>query len=790
MRAGKPTLFARTWRVVRFLLKYTFVVLVSLAVLALVAAGIAWEYPDLWLREPTLARAARALRPTAQVDWATASVDVEKDGFFVRKFAFEFGDLRVTAGPVAALAKTASLDLTLRIGWNGVTVEVDDLRIDGKSLTYVRQSAETPEPATTAKTVPFRVPPLLSHVGVRRVSVAFEDARVTVGKTRARFGVSLEARPDGRGVQWDLGVAAKNAELGTDEIAADAEVRLTSLAGPWFGPYAAKIYLRLRDRTVGTATLTAAGTPALEGTSSFRGSVTATLPSKVRVRSAFTLALSSDRLDFAPSGRVLLPSGPLAEVDFARCPVSLPLPVVDLPKSLHCFGKFRSRDPKERWNGQEWRLEASERRWSLTFDDLVGVKSANARLVLEMQPASDRPLLERKCTATFDAKVGDYAALARRLYPGELSIPQPFAALAGDVDLRADWTGQLEDFAENSVTVTWKATTKLASPQQRFRTVTKGSFIYAKNGRPDLEAESVLEDVALDLPDMNLSPIRVMPDSRIRPFDAKSDDEEPGLRYRIAVKTIPGKPLTLKSNLAQGPIPVALDLLLSDDRGPRGSITVLSFPVEMFKRRGELDHLQIAFAAKGGHPVVDGAFRVKYAEYVITLKAIGPADKPTFEVSSEPPLPERDVWAALLFGRKLETGGKDTKTSTPEPRLSSAPESGSAFASRLSNDDARSAAEMQAAAVDGGLSLATMYLLASTPVESVSYNPATHELRAAVRLADGAAITVGGDLHKNTGSVGFRYRLGNNWYVTTTLEDVFDTSNPRLGTRLEWSRRY
>jgi autotransporter translocation and assembly factor TamB len=125
-------------------------------------------------------------------------------------------------------------------------------------------------------------------------------------------------------------------------------------------------------------------------------------------------------------------------------------------------------------------------------------------------------------------------------------------------------------------------------------------------------------------------------------------------------------------------------------------------------------------------------------------------------------LPQRDVWAALLFGRPIAA---------------------------LSTDQARSADEMNAAAVDGGLSLATMYLLASTPVESVSYDPASQQFRAAVRLADGAALTVGSDL-RSSSSVGFRYRLGRDWYVTTTLEDPFDFTKTKLATRLEWTKRY
>lgn len=70
----------------------------------------------------------------------------------------------------------------------------------------------------------------------------------------------------------------------------------------------------------------------------------------------------------------------------------------------------------------------------------------------------------------------------------------------------------------------------------------------------------------------------------------------------------------------------------------------------------------------------------------------------------------------LLFGRKLDA---------------------------LDAGQAASVGSTGAAVADGAVTLASMYLLASTPVESVGYNPVTRVSTAKIRLADGTSLNVG-----------------------------------------------
>ena len=75
--------------------------------------------------------------------------------------------------------------------------------------------------------------------------------------------------------------------------------------------------------------------------------------------------------------------------------------------------------------------------------------------------------------------------------------------------------------------------------------------------------------------------------------------------------------------------------------------------------------------------------------------------------------------------------------------------------SGMDQDRASSTASMQAAAASGAFALASIYYLASTPVESVRYDPASNSVTAKVRLGAGASMAVGrkGD---DTSRIGLR----------------------------------
>jgi hypothetical protein len=160
---------------------------------------------------------------------------------------------------------------------------------------------------------------------------------------------------------------------------------------------------------------------------------------------------------------------------------------------------------------------------------------------------------------------------------------------------------------------------------------------------------------------------------------------------------------------------------------------------------------------------VEGRAQVVYTEYTVTVDVVGPLDEPRLELSSIPPLPERDLWSVLIFGRPLKA---------------------------LDAQDTESVGNLQAAAADGALGLASMYALASTPVESVGYNPITKQFQARLRLTDGTSLVLNSDF-KALNEIGLRQRLGKNWSIRTYIENPFEENKKTsLNTYLEWSLSY
>ncbi len=108
----------------------------------------------------------------------------------------------------------------------------------------------------------------------------------------------------------------------------------------------------------------------------------------------------------------------------------------------------------------------------------------------------------------------------------------------------------------------------------------------------------------------------------------------------------------------------------------------------------------------------------------------------------------------------------------------------------LDTEGQRSVEETRAAMVDGALGLLSMYYLASTPIDSVGYNPYTGVFRARVKLAKGLTLAVGSDLGGAHQTVGIRKRLSENWSFETTAETDEVTNESKGVALFKWGRRY
>jgi hypothetical protein len=97
---------------------------------------------------------------------------------------------------------------------------------------------------------------------------------------------------------------------------------------------------------------------------------------------------------------------------------------------------------------------------------------------------------------------------------------------------------------------------------------------------------------------------------------------------------------------------------------------------------------------------------------------------------------------------------------------------------------------VQAAAAGRGLDLASLYLLASTPVESVGYDPQTGAVSARFRIASGTSLNVSKSQQEDMESIGIRKRIGSNWSIVTQQGNPADPTDKSVSALLQWSHRY
>jgi hypothetical protein len=365
-----------------------------------------------------------------------------------------------------------------------------------------------------------------------------------------------------------------------------------------------------------------------------------------------------------------------------------------------------------------------------------------------------------------NAAVKRFATLVELLRFTAWAVPAPLNVLDGS--LNCGISGRFAT-TEKAALLPMHCATDLRSASQSLVADAAGTLEWPMptgSGKPRLDATVNLNDVAIDLPEVRLGkPLpAVVRDKRIAATGAKTPSL--GLDYDVRIKTINGRRgqggLAFISNLSKTRVPMDLDLRVKRGQKLQGTVQVAGYRAELFRRQAFVDHLRLRFAPDGEAAELDGLVIVDTNDYKISLLAVGTTAKPRLQLYSEPPLPERDLMAILLFGRQPEG---------------------------LEPDQKRSADETRAAVADGAIGLLSMYYLASTPVESVGYNPHSGMFTAKVALAKGLSLTVGTNVESES-QLGLRKRIGRNWTAeTTAVKNETDESTKGVA-MLTWSKRY
>jgi hypothetical protein len=156
---------------------------------------------------------------------------------------------------------------------------------------------------------------------------------------------------------------------------------------------------------------------------------------------------------------------------------------------------------------------------------------------------------------------------------------------------------------------------------------------------------------------------------------------------------------------------------------------------------------------------LDGLVVYKAADANISIRLLGTTQKPQVEFESDPPMNQADIVAMLLFGKSPN---------------------------ELDSDQQSSAANAQSAVANSAFGLASLYLLASTPVEYVGYDPVAKAYSVKFRLPGGATLQVGSA--GQSGAVQLRKRISKHLAIQSEFTST-QTQGNIVTTLLEWYGR-
>jgi hypothetical protein len=744
------------------------------------------KWPSLIFNDRTLGWVANYARAKGiSLSWTQWHLSIESLTFFEKHLTLEATDLCVglTDQTLHNCFHEVTVNATLSFLGLPKLIEAGPVRLLGGTLDVRSGSQSSSEASAIA------IPEWLRKARLRPIFIDIEKLSLVLGDTLIRGRASLTGTADHRSATWSLSTDSEVRSQGT-LFGGRGSVTLTSTRSIWDGPWEGHLDVRGKGgkhdvvsvtasakehgevalfRMVGKAKIQGKeGSWAIEGQSD-ANNVKAHIDGKARGIKKEITEVQINRCEVTLKKTQPSPQANLS----MNCPIHVSTSLPSLPHGGPSMDFIRIFDLalKADLNSHFPPSLSAPLNGNVKVDllpiknDLLegsgGVEFA-VKGDLSRPPESLHLQTELKANVhlpKFESLVNLFAR-----YPA-WSIPEPINSLKGSVDVAVTGQGDLP-WEMRVFPIT--ATTRLKSPTQQVNLDSKGELKLTESKGQwtvHLGSRISLSDVRLVLPYLELDvPPRFLPDPRLSLPRAKKETAEGAVifTYDLLVESPPAHPITLVSNLAKRPIPISVRIAVKSDTPAEITVRLDSFPVEVFRRQALVESFQVTTAPNRKDLNIKGSLRVSYTDYTIHIQLSGTAANPDIQMTSSPPLNKNEILSVLLFGKRLQ---------------------------ELESTETESIGSAKAAITDGAVSLASMYLLASTPVESVGYNPNTQMFTAKVRLADGTSLNIGSDFG-NQSRLGVRQRLGPNWSINTYLLNPFDSLHRTLNAFLEWNRRY
>ena len=462
-------------------------------------------------------------------------------------------------------------------------------------------------------------------------------------------------------------------------------------------------------------------------------------------------------------------------VQIPRCRISLvrnliekeaELPV-EFPKTFE--GKFVANMNID--VGEEIRFSNSSGRFDLVplINDLYKMSGGLDFVLNGSLGTGKTPNLALKVDSVIE--LDRFERLVKHLENSNYSIPAPLNTLAGKAG--CDIKGEV-NLAAEKISVPHTCSINLRGDQQALVVEESGVFSvqFVEGGiAPDLVSNIVLREITMFLPDFSVTdPVpKMTTDKRFVDQDLEEYVEEkkeeltsakPPFSYTITVRTA-DKPILIHTPSLKTVVPIKLDIALSSDKRPIGSVNITRFDVKILSKSLIIDHVTLSLADASPNKI-DAKALIERTEFDVIVNIYGDLEKPKVEITSDPLRADSDLMSSLMYGGSFND---------------------------LDSSQQKSVAETRAAMTDGAIGLISMFYLATTPIESVGYNPHTQQFRAEVKLGTGASLQVGSNFEGQS-ELGIRKRLRGNWFFETYAISEEERSGTKGVAMLKWANRY
>ncbi len=365
--------------------------------------------------------------------------------------------------------------------------------------------------------------------------------------------------------------------------------------------------------------------------------------------------------------------------------------------------------------------------------------------------------------------VRNFKNLVELLASKPYAVPAPFHVFNGPLGIIVHSAGdsrkKMQDFD-------YTVKSGLSAGRQALKFEAKGRLsateLWSDRRSFSDKTDVLFQDVALQLPRFDLLGMAaVIPDSRITtgPQAANAAKAQPpasaSVKFPAEIGIRTAKPIILYSNLSTDPIPVGVTGNISLPQGDMtGNVSVKAFHITLFRRVAYVDHFTLGTHAGSGGMTLDGLITCPAAEAKIYIRILGTTEKPQVQFESDPPMSSSDIIAMLVFGKSPD---------------------------KMDSDQQATAANVQTAVANKAFGLASLYLLASTPIDYVGYDPVSKTYTVKLRVPGGAVLQLDSD--GQSSGVSLRKRVASHLAIQTEISTNKNQGNA-VTTLLEWYGRH